>query len=242
MATIFDVDDVHGIHIRVTEPDGERRYIPMKRLEGVRLPVLEFKPIFEGVALMTAAQLVKSSIMGAVQDINDFHRGAGGHIGTRAQLVKHAERLGIRLTGKLRMCEACHMGALIKNSIPVTTDMILTVPGQLTYLDLTGPFPVPEPDSNFLYCGMLVDAVSTRPTPMFMQRKQEIPMIIEAYHAMLKSAGYKMTVLRVDGDKANVTNSVGKVLERLNIHLEMSYPNAAQLMGMVERVAQPEST
>ena len=53
---------------------------------------------------------------------------------------------------------------------------------------------------------------------------------------MLRGANIVMKVIRMDGDGANVTASVAKVLERLNIQLEISYPNAPQLMGMVERL------
>jgi len=44
---------------------------------------------------------------------------------------------------------------------------------------------------------------------------------------MLRGANIVMEVIRMDGDGANVTASVAtKVLERLKIQLEMSYPNA----------------
>ena len=163
-----------------------------------------------------------TSEAGATLDMNDFHRGAGGHASTRAQHVKHAEKIGIKLTGKLRMCEACHMGLLIKNPIPKETTKVVERPGQeLTFLDLTGPFPVPEPETSFVYFALFVDALSTRPTPIFLTRKQDVPLAIESYYNMLRGANIVMKVIRMDGDGTNVTASVAKVLERLNIQLEM---------------------
>jgi hypothetical protein len=186
----------------------------MERLPGVDLPALTFRPMNEAIYLVTAAQLVKNSSAGATQDINDFHRGRGGHQASRSKLVKMAKLLGITLTGKLKMCEACHVGLLIKTPIPAVSEMKAPSPGHLTFFDLSGPFPVAEPDSNFLYLCMFVDAASSRVNVNFIVRKHDIPTSLDGYFTAIKAAGYKAEYLCMDGDPANVTASVAKVLEK----------------------------
>ncbi len=128
----------------------------MERLPGYNVPVIQFKPLEHSAFMLTAAKLVKNSSMGATMDINEFHRGQGGHKASRAKLVQMAKLLGIRLTGKLRMCEACHVGLLVKTPISPGSEMVVPNPGYLTILYLSGPFPfpVPEGETGFLYLGV----------------------------------------------------------------------------------------
>ena len=122
-------------------------------------------------------------------EINEFHRGRGGQQASRAKLVQMAKLLGISLTGKLRIF-ACHVGLLVKTPIAPVSEMVLPKPGYLTIMDLFGPFPVPEPETGFLYLGLLVDVKSSRLTASFMMRKQEIPTILDAYFSALARSGY----------------------------------------------------
>jgi hypothetical protein len=45
-----------------------------------------------------------------------------------------------------------------------------------------------------------------------------------------------MEWLRMDGDGANVTPSVEKMLDKLHIKLQLSFPYSPQLLGKVERL------
>ena len=152
IASIFDKNDPNGAHLRIYDRESGRVHIiPMLESSETALPILNFRPhrstpIYQ---LMTAAEVVRQSKPGITVDINEYHQGAGGHR-KEVPLRQHAKKDNIKLTGKLRLCEECYVGDLSKTPIPKVSSMEVKYAGQLTFMDLTGPFPVAEPSSGFL--------------------------------------------------------------------------------------------
>ena len=163
VASIFDKNDPNGAHLRIYDRESGRVHIiPMLESSETALPILNFRPrrstpIYQ---LMTAAEVVRQSKPGITVDINEYHQGAGGHR-KEVRLRQQAKKDNIKLTGKLRLCEACYVGDLSKTPIPKVSSMEVKYAGQLTYMDLTGPFPVAEPSSGFLYVAFFIDAYSS---------------------------------------------------------------------------------
>ena len=83
-----------------------------------------------------------------------------------------AKNMGVEITGKLKICEPCAVGKSKQKSVPKEDTRLVTVPGELLYMDIAG---IHEPSKGGMkYWILFVDGFSRCSVFRFAKQKWRI--------------------------------------------------------------------
>ena len=217
IATIFDPYDDRQKYLKL-RIGGNFVHIPLVELPLSSLPAFEFlvgeEQVDHAVACLSSMTALKVSTRGAASDIMDFHRGLGGHA-HEEQCRIDAYHLGIKLTGKWKMCEACK---------------------EMTMMDSTGPFPLPFVfTEGHRYIHVFIDVRSLHMRMMTSISKRETHYALERYSQLLpKGITMKGGIVRFDGAGENRAGAL-RMVEKLGCTPEFIAPHKSQYLGLLEK-------
>ena len=167
---------------------------------------------------------------------DDFHDKFGHHGDVKLRLI--AQRLGYKLIGKPKSCDACNLIKAKAKSIPKITKSVATKVGERVGLDITGPFPMTSginhrPINQKLYWFGIIDHYSKKMINAFHCRKDALIDFVTEAQVFMTARKTPIRSIRMDNAGENL--AVEKFCNENNIAIEYTPPDTPKLNGVIER-------
>jgi len=180
---------------------------------------------FQACSLTSEAYMVEH-----MMDINKAHDKMA-HMGEDI-VQKTMACYGIKLTGKMELCNTCLCAKARAKNTKKTTECVAATGGECLCLDTTGPF---KPSiSSTWYDAKIVDQFSRKSWDVHMKTKDQLYKILHKHLDYLKGQGITMKYLWCD----NAGEQGKKLAEFCKVHgIQIKYtaPNTPQQNGIIER-------
>ena len=193
------------------------------------------KGLVIGVDVGTAgcAESANPSIAKGKCDINEFHRIFGHH--SEDTLRRTAKKYGIKLTGKLKPCEACRISNAKQKNVPkVSFREPTTKPGELVYIDISSIKSTSYGGNKFWLAFM--DDYTEKCWSFFLKKKSDQVEVLKTFLTDMK-AKYDFKVETIRCDNAGENKSLEETLKKggFGIKFEYTAPGSPQFNGKIER-------
>ena len=174
-----------------------------------------------------AATIKKGKLM--KQSINEAHNQWGHHGVKHLKVI--AEMLNIELVGQLKSCDGCGIAKAKRKSIPKTTAVKATRPGEHLFVDTAGPFS--ETLARNKYWQGAVDDFSGKLFSCFATTKKNIDVFIRGLLEGFKGRATPVKYLRCDNAGENI--ALNALCREFGVTTEFTVPNTPQYNGRIER-------
>ena len=214
------------------DPRDDLYYIKLKNLKEENISLMESEGTEEKSTRKEANKdnpQVQKKVKTRIININKAHK-LLGHPG-EDHLKRAATALNWKLTGTLKLCEACVKAKATAKPTKKITEEKATKPGERLFLDTSGPYEDSKAANK--YWGQLVCQKTSRKWSFYAINKTKLSAKVVARLRKLKGKGWITKYLRYDG--GSEWFSLEKYMDENGIKPEKTPPNTQQYNGKVER-------